>query len=73
MTWRNILKHLFFGGVRFFDDKTRVTYCSHLVHSNDIQEINMSSNTCHFKFLCDTHAEKYKTALNNNNNNIYYL
>ena len=24
----------------------------------------MSSNTCRFQFLCDTHAEKYNTTLN---------
>ena len=43
-----------------------VTYCSHLVYSNEIKEINMFSNTCHFKLFCDTHAEKYNTALNSN-------
>ena len=72
MAWSNILKYQFLGvmgkppflGVGFFDDRTPVIYCSHLVYSNEIQEINMSSNTCHFKFLCDTHAEKYNTALN---------
>ena len=36
-----------------------VTYCSKLIYSNDIQEINMSLNTCHFQFLCDAHA-KYR-------------
>ena len=41
---------------------------SNLVYSNEIQEINMSSNTCHFQFLCDTHAEKYNTALNSDSN-----
>ena len=49
MTSSNILKPQFFGGC-FFDDRTRVTYCSYLVYSNEIQEINMSSNTCHFEF-----------------------
>ena len=58
MAWSNILNPSFFGGlgkgkasvlgVYFFDDRTRVIHCSHLVYSNDIQEINMSSNTCHF-------------------------
>ena len=43
MTWSKILKPPFLG-VCFFDDRTRVTYCSHLVYSNEIQEINMSSN-----------------------------
>ena len=68
----NILKPQFWGvwgkppflGVCFFDDRTHVTYCSHLVYSNEIQEINMSSNTCHFQFVYDTHAVKYNTALN---------
>ena len=53
MTWSYILKPQFWGfggrppfwGVCFFDDRTHVTYCSHLVYSNEIQEINMSSNT----------------------------
>ena len=63
MTWSNILKPPFLV-VCFFDDRTRVTYCSHLVHSNEIQEINMSSKTCRFYFVCDTHAVKYNTALN---------
>ena len=56
MTWKNILKPPFwevwgkpqFLGVCFFDDRTHVTCCLHLVHSNEIQEINMSSNTCCF-------------------------
>ena len=39
MTWSNILKSPF-SGACFFDDRTRVTYCSHLVYSNEIQEIN---------------------------------
>ena len=26
--------------------------------------VNMSSNTCHFLYLCNTHIEKYNTALN---------
>ena len=56
--------NLHFWGVCFFDYRTRVTYFSHLVYSNDIQVKNMSSNTCHFKFLCDTQAEKCNTALN---------
>ena len=30
-------------GVRFLHNRMRVTYCSNLVYSNDIQEINMSS------------------------------
>ena len=47
MTWSNILKPPFWG-VCFFDNRTHVTYCSHLVYSNEIQEINMSSNTCCF-------------------------
>ena len=42
MTWSNILKPPFLG-VCLFDDRTRVTYCSNLVYSNEIQEINMSS------------------------------
>ena len=68
MTLSNILKSPFWGawgkppvlGVCLFGDRMHVTYCSHLVYSNDIQEINMSSNTCHFLFLCATHAVKYK-------------
>ena len=47
MTSSNILKPPFFG-VCYFDDRMCVTYCSHLVYSNDVQEINKSSNTCHF-------------------------
>ena len=50
MTWSNILKPPF-SGVCFFDDRTRVTYCSHFVYNNEIQEINISSDTCHFKFF----------------------
>ena len=46
MTWSNIEK-LQFVGVYFFNDRTLVTYCSNLVYNNEIQEINMSSNTCH--------------------------
>ena len=72
MTWSNILKPPFSGvcgkppflGDCFFNDRTYVTYCSHLVYSNEIQEINMSSNTCRFYFFYDTHAVKYNTALN---------
>ena len=72
MSLSNILKPPFSGVwgkpqvlvVWFFDNRTHVTYCSHLVYSNEIQEINMSSNTCRFLFLCDTHAVKYNTALN---------
>ena len=63
MTWRNILEPPLLG-VCFFDDRTRVTYCSHLVYGRDIQEITISSNTCHFYICCDTHAEKYNTAVN---------
>ena len=51
-------------GVCFLDDRTHATYCSHLIYSNEIQEINISSNICCFSFLCDTHAVKYNTALN---------
>ena len=72
MTWSNILKPPFWGvwgkppfwGVCFFDDRPHVTYCSHMVYSKVIQEIIMSSNTCCFQVLCDTHAVKYNTALN---------
>ena len=53
-----------FLGVCFFGDRTHVTYGSHLVYSNEIQERNMSSKTFFFWFLCDTHAVKYNTALN---------
>ena len=42
----------------FFDDATCVTYCSNLVYSREIQEINMSSNTWRFYILRDSHAEK---------------
>ena len=59
MTWSNILKPPFwdvwrkppFLGVCFFDDRTHVTYCSHLVYSNEILEINISSNTVYMLFL----------------------
>ena len=72
MTCSNNLKPPFLGvwgkpqflGVCFFDDRTHVTYCSHLVYSIEIQEINMFSNTCRFYFVCDTHAVKYNTAVN---------
>ena len=40
----------------YFLNFTGVTYCSNLVYSNEIKEINMSSYTCH--------AEKYNSALN---------
>ena len=42
MTWSMILKPPVFG-VCFFDDRTRVPYCSTLVYSSEIQEISMSS------------------------------
>ena len=57
MTSSNILKPPFGGGaggkppflgVYFFNDRTHVTYCSPLIYSNEIQEINISSNTCCF-------------------------
>ena len=57
MAWSNILKPPFLGvmgkppflGVCFFDDRTHVSSYSQLVYSSEIQEINMSSNTCHFE------------------------
>ena len=73
LTFRDLtFWNLHFGGlgkppclrVCFFDDIPHVNYCSHLVYSNDIQKINMSSKTCRFDFMCDTHAVKYNTALN---------
>ena len=41
-----------------------VIYCSNLVCSIEIHEINMSSNARHVYFLRDTHGEKYNAILN---------
>ena len=40
-------ENLNFGGSAFLMTE-HVTYCSHLVYSNEIQKINMSSDTCCF-------------------------
>ena len=57
------LKMACIQGDVYFLNFSGVTYCSNLVYSNEIKEINMS-NTCHFNFVCYTHAEKYNAALN---------
>ena len=45
----NILKPPFWGkNLHFLGSASLMTYCSYFVYSNDIQELNMSSNTCHF-------------------------